>query len=77
MVEICRWPNASLSVSLITCIEMPSRPAFSRSTLMKARRPPSCASEDTSRSVGFARSASTSWSDHLATSAASVATSVY
>ncbi len=37
-----RWPNASLSVSLMTCIEMPRRPAFSRSTLMSARRPPSC-----------------------------------
>ena len=32
MVEICRWPNASFSVSMMVCIETPSRPATSRST---------------------------------------------
>src|SRR5262252_3767160 len=32
MVEIWRWPKASLSASLTACMEMPRRPAVSRST---------------------------------------------
>ena len=38
------------------CIETPSRPACSRSTLTSMRGPPSCASEATSRSAALLRS---------------------
>ena len=77
MVEICRWPKASFSASLIACMETPRRPAVSRSTLTRARRPPSCASDTTSRSTGDLRSFSTSLADHVETSSASLPTSVY
>ena len=77
MVEICRWPNASLSVSLTICIEMPSRPAFSRSTLMNVRRPRACTSEATSRSSGECCSCWARRSPQISTSLVSVPTSVY
>ena len=77
MVEIWRWPKASLSASLTACMEMPSRLAVSRSTLTIARRPPSWASETTSRSTGALRSFSASLVDQVATSLASLPTSVY
>ena len=77
MVEIWRWPKASLSASLTACMETPSRPAISRSTLTIARRPPSWASLTTSRSTGEPRSLSVSLADQVATSLASLPTSVY
>ncbi len=51
VVQACR---------LIACMETPSRPAVSRSTCTSTRKPPSCASEATSRSSGAARSSATS-----------------
>ena len=77
MVEICRWPKASLSVSVIACMETPSRPAFSRSISICRRGPPSCASEATSNSAGARRSAAVSLPAHSITSSRSVDTSVY
>ena len=68
MVEIWRWPKASLSVSLIACIETPSRPAVSRSTLTSMRSPPSCASEATSSRRGSWRNCRASLSAHSVTS---------
>ena len=61
----------------MACIETPSRPAVSRSTLTKARKPPSCASDTTSRSTGEMRSFSTRRADHSETSSALLLTSVY
>src|SRR3569623_2938793 len=72
MVEICRWLKASFSVSLTACSETPSWPARWRSTFSAARKPPSCASEDTSRKIGLRRSSFTSALDHFTTSSRSV-----
>ena len=42
MVEICRWPNESYSVSSTACIDTPSRIAASRSTEMSVLNPSFC-----------------------------------
>ncbi len=77
MVEIWRWPKASLSASLMACMETPRRPAVSRSTFTITRRPPSWASDTTSRKAGEERSFSVSLADQVATSFSSLPTSVY
>ena len=77
MVEICRWPKASLSVSMTVCIETPSRPAISRSTCTFRRKPLSCASEATSRRIADERSFCASRAAQSPTSFGSVPVSVY
>ena len=54
MIEICRWPKASYSVSSIICGVMPSREAVSRSITTRVCRPSFCWSLATSRSCGKA-----------------------
>ncbi len=49
---ICRWPNASYSVSSITCGCTPNRAAWSRSITRVAVMPAICWSVVTSRSIG-------------------------
>jgi hypothetical protein len=77
MVEIWRWPKASLRASLTACMETARRPAVSRSTLTKARNPPSWASDTTSRSTGALRSLSTRLADQRETSLVLAPTKVY
>ena len=64
-------------MSVTVCMEMPRRLAASRSTSTSMRRPPSCASEATSRSIGFVRRRAANLSDHSMTSFESAAVSVY
>ncbi len=77
MVEICRWPKASFSVSSIICAVMPSRPALPRSMSTKARRPPSCTSSATWAKSGSRFMRRTSLFAQLVTWSASVPVSVY
>jgi len=61
----------------MACMDTPRRPAISRSTLTKARRPPSWVSETTSRRISVVRSFATSLAAHCATSSVLLPTSVY
>ena len=54
MVEIWRWPKALLSASLTACMEMPRRPAVSRSTLTNSAQAAVLGLGATSRSTGDA-----------------------
>ena len=77
MVEIWRWPKASLKVSTMVCMEMPSRPAVSRSTSTFRRKPSFCASEATSCMIADERSFCASFDAQSSTSCTSVPVSVY
>ena len=52
IVDTCRCPNASYSVSSTICAVIPSRDAVSRSITNDACSPPTCMSLATSRSSG-------------------------
>ena len=77
MVEICRCPNESYSVSWIACIDTPRRIAASRSTLTKVRKPFSCWSDATLRSTGTVASLASNFGAQADSSTASVSISVY
>ena len=73
MVEICRWPKASLSVSVTLCMETPSRPASPRSTsTMDARAALLRLGGDLAQRAGCCAGLCTSLAAHSTTSAASV-----
>ncbi len=61
---ICRWPNASYSVSSITCGWMPKRDAWSRSIVSVVVMPDICWSVVTSRSIGRLFSFSSTFGAH-------------
>ena len=61
----------------MVCIEMPSRPAVSRSTWTSRRKPSFCASEATSCMIGEERSFCASRDAQSSTSFTSVPVSVY
>ena len=78
MVEIWRWPKASLSASLTACMETPRRPAVSRSTsTMRAQAAVLRLGDDVAQCRRACAASRRSRGAQVATSAASLPTSVY
>ena len=77
MVETCRWPKASYSVSSMACVSTFRREACSRSTSTLTCKPPDCWSEATSESAGLLRNTVSSFGAHSDSSSTSASVSVY